>query len=248
MEKSTGRVALVTGANSGIGYATAKVLKEQGDTVVITGRRKEAIEKAAAELDAIPLVADQSKLGDLEQLAENIKKQFGSLDILVINAGIAGILTPIQQVTGEVYDRIMDTNTKGAFFTLSKFIPLLKDGASVIFVSSIVAEMSTPGSSVYSASKAALNRLMKTAAVELAARKIRVNAVSPGPTETEVLRNAGYDETTLDNLHGYILDRVPLKKMGTAENVGRMIAYLAGPAAEFITGSEFVMDGGMILV
>src|ERR1700759_5285769 len=138
MEKSTKRVALVTGANSGIGYATAKILKEQGDTVIVTGRRKEAIERAAIELDVIPLVADQSKLTDIEQLAETIRTQFGSLDVLVINAGVAGTLTPNDQVTGEVYDRIMDINTKGAFFTLSKFIPLLKEGSSVIFVSSIV--------------------------------------------------------------------------------------------------------------
>jgi NAD(P)-dependent dehydrogenase (short-subunit alcohol dehydrogenase family) len=240
------KIALVTGANSGIGYGTAKVLREQGNKVIVTGRRKDAIEKAAKELDAIPLIADQSSVADIEQLAIHVAAKFGKLDILVINAGVLGS-SPIDQMTEELYDKIMDVNTKGAFFTLSKFIPGLNDGASVVFVSSIVAHMSHPGSSIYSASKAALNSMMKTAALELATRGIRVNAVSPGPTQTQVFENAGYDAQTVAQLKDYTLNAVPLKKHGTPGNVGRMIAYLSSPAAEFITGSEVVMDGGMLL-
>jgi len=241
------KIALVTGANSGIGYGTAKMLKEQGYKVIVTGRRKEAIEKAAKELDAIPLVADQSSLADIQRLAATVQATEGQLDILVINAGVLGS-APIDQTSEELYDRIMDVNTKGAFFTLSKFIPLLRDGASVVFVSSIVAHMTYPGSALYSASKAALNSMMKTAALELTPRRIRVNAVSPGPTQTQVFENAGYDAQTVAHLKDYTLNAVPLKRLGTADNVGRMIAYLSSPAAEFITGSEFVMDGGMLLV
>lgn len=244
------RTALVTGANSGIGYATAKVLKEQGNKVIVTGRRKAAIEAAAVELGAIPFVADQSSIADIEKLAAQIAATFGKetkgLDILVINAGVLGS-SPISEMTEQLYDKIMDVNTKGAFFTLSRFIPLLNDGASVVFVSSIVAHMSHPGSSIYSASKAALNSMMKTAALELAPRNIRVNAVSPGPTQTLVFENAGYDAQTVQTLKDYTLNAVPLKRLGDPENVGRMIAHLSSPAAGFITGSEIVMDGGMLL-
>ena len=240
------RIALITGGNSGIGFATARVLKDLGDTVIITGRRKEALEKAAAELGAIPFLADQSKVEDLDRLAASVAQQFGKLDILFINAGVTGQST-IEEATETFFDNIMDVNLKGAYFTLSKFIPVLKDGASVVFLSSCTASMNAPGSSIYASGKAALNTVMKTAALELAARKIRVNAVSPGPTETEILNKLGYDEQVLKNLHQQIILRVPLKQFGTAENVGKMVAYLCSDAAEFITGSEIIMDGGLAL-
>lgn len=243
---TTSRITLITGGNSGIGYATAKVLKERGDTIIITGRRKEAVEKAAAELGVIPFVADQSKISDLDHLAAMVAERFGKLDFLFINAGILGRST-IEQATEELYDSVMNINLKGAYFTLSKFIPLLNEGASVVFLSSNTASMSVSGGSIYSSSKAALNSVMKIAALELAERKIRVNSISPGPTETEVMNKLGYDEETLRGIHQYIIGKVPLKQMGTAENVGKMVAHLSSEAAAFITGSDIIMDGGMVL-
>jgi NAD(P)-dependent dehydrogenase (short-subunit alcohol dehydrogenase family) len=240
------KTALVTGGNSGIGYSTAKVLKQQGATVIITGRRKEALEKAAQELGVAFYLADQSKVSDVEALVENVQKAFGQLDILFINAGVLGQFS-IEQATEEMYDYIMDINLKGAYFTLSRFIPVLKDGASVVFLSSNTATMTTPGISIYASSKAALNSIVRTAALELAERKIRVNAVSPGPTETEVMNKLGYDAKKLDDIKTWIIERVPLRKMGTAENVGKMVAFLCSDAADFITGSEVLMDGGMVL-
>lgn len=240
------KVAVITGGNSGIGYATAKELKAQGATVVITGRRKEAIEAAAKELDVIPFVADQSKLEDTERLVAAVKAQFGKVDILFINAGIAGI-APIETATEQHFDDIMGINFKGAYFTLSKFIPILADGGSVVFLSSNTASMNGASSSVYSASKAALNAVMKIAALELAPRKIRVNAVSPGPIKTEVMTKVGLDTATLDHIYENLLTRIPLAKIGAAEDVAKMVAYLCGEPASFITGSEFIMDGGMIL-
>jgi len=246
MDNLKNKVAVITGGNSGIGYATAKQFKEQGATVIITGRRKEAIEKAASELGIHAIVADQSSISDIENLASKVKEDFGQVDILFINAGIAGIGT-IEQATETLYDDIMNINLKGAYFTLSKFIPILNDGASVVFLSSNTASMSGAGSSIYSSSKTALNAVMKIAAVELASRKIRVNSVSPGPTETEVMKKVGLDETTVKSIMDVVVDRIPLKQMGTSEDVAKMVSHLSSDAPKFITGADFIMDGGMVL-
>jgi NAD(P)-dependent dehydrogenase (short-subunit alcohol dehydrogenase family) len=246
MDNLKNKVAVITGGNSGIGYATAKQFKEQGATVIITGRRKEAIEKAATELEVHAIFADQSRVSDIENLASKVKEDFGQVDILFINAGIAGLGT-IEQATDTLYDDIMNINLKGAYFTLSRFIPILKDGASVVFLSSNTASMSGAGSSIYSSSKTALNAIMKIAAVELAPRKIRVNSVSPGPTETEVMRKVGLDETTVKSIMDVVVDRIPLKQMGTSEDVAKMVSHLSSEASKFITGADFIMDGGMVL-
>ncbi|XZF15917.1 SDR family oxidoreductase [Chitinophagaceae bacterium MMS25-I14] len=247
MNRLSNKTAVVTGGNSGIGYAAAKELKALGANVIITGRRKDAVEAAAAELDVTGFVADQASIADTESLAAFVEKEYGKVDVLFINAGIA-TQSVIEQATEAHFDSIMDINFKGAYFTLSKFIPLLNDGASVIFLSSIVASMTRPGSSVYSASKAALNSVMKTAAQELAPRGIRVNAVSPGPTKTEVLNKAGLDEDTLAKIEEYLVQLIPFKRMGTVDDVAKMVAYLTDDATSFVTGSEFVIDGGMLLV
>lgn len=246
MDDLKNKVAVITGGNSGIGYATAQLLKEQGANVIITGRRKEAIEKAALELGVTAITADQSNISDIEKLAEQVKTDFGSVDILFINAGIAGLGT-IEQTTEELYDNIMNVNLKGAFFTLSKFIPILKEGASVVFLSSNTASMPGPGSSVYSASKTALNSFMRSAALELAPRKIRVNSVSPGPTQTEVMNKVGLDETTVKGIMDVVVEKVPLKQMGRAEDVAKMVSNLSSEAAVFMTGADVIMDGGMVL-
>ncbi|ANI88489.1 short-chain dehydrogenase [Arachidicoccus ginsenosidimutans] len=241
------KIALVTGGNSGIGYATAKELIAQGAKTIITGRRKDAVEKAAQEMGAIPFVADQANLQDTDLLFEAIKNQFGKIDILFINAGITGSLMPIENMSVENFDSVMNINFRGAYFTLSKFIPLLNDGASVVVLSSIVASTYKPNSSVYQASKAALNSIAKTAAAELAPRKIRVNLVSPGPHKTEIMSKSGLDETTLKSIQERLIGAIPLKKMGDAGDVAKLVAYLCGDSANFITGAEIIVDGGMTL-
>ncbi len=246
MDNLKDKVAVITGGNSGIGYATAKQLKEQGAQVIITGRRKEAIEKAALELGVKAITSDQSNISDIESLALKVKQDFGKVDILFINAGIAG-LGNIEQATEEQFDSIMDVNFKGAYFTLSRFIPILNDGASVVFLSSNTASMPGPGSSVYSASKTALNSVMRSAALELAPRKIRVNSVSPGPTQTEVMKKVGLDEATINGIMDMVIEKVPLKQMGKSEDVAKMVSYVSTEAAKFITGADFIMDGGMVL-
>lgn len=246
MENLKGKIALVTGGNSGIGYATAKELKAQGAQVIITGRRADAVQQAAAELGATGFVSDQGRVEAIDELANQVSRQFDKIDILFINAGVLGGAA-IEGAREEDFDYVMDVNFKGAYFTLSRFIPLLNDGASVVFLSSNTANMNGANSSIYSSSKAALNSIMKIAAVELAPRKIRVNAVSPGPTQTEILNKLGLDEASRKGLDDWMIERIPLKKIGTSADVAKMVAYFSGAASSFITGAEIVMDGGMSL-
>ncbi|MBB6330746.1 NAD(P)-dependent dehydrogenase (short-subunit alcohol dehydrogenase family) [Chryseobacterium sediminis] len=248
MKKFSNKLAIVTGGNSGIGFAAAKELISEGATVIITGRRKEAAEKAAQELGAIPFIADQANLNDIDLLKEEVEKQYGKVDILFINAGITGSLTSIESMDTENFDQVMNINFRGAYFTLSKFTPLLNDGSSVIFLSSIVASTYKPNSSVYQASKAALNSIAKTAAAELAPRKIRVNMISPGPIKTEIMSKAGLDEETLKNIQNHLIDQIPLKKMGAAEEVAKLVTYLSDDQVSgYVTGTEIVIDGGITL-
>ncbi len=246
MEHLKGKTALVTGGNSGIGYATAKELKAQGAQVIITGRRKAAVDEAAAALGVTGMIADQGNVNEIEQLALAVQQQFGKIDILFINAGVLENTT-IENATEVAFDNVIGVNFKGAYFTLSRFIPSLNDGASVVFLSSNTASMNAANSSIYSSGKSALNAVMRIAAIELAPRKIRVNSVSPGPTATEIMNKAGYTPEQLSQVNEWILDRVPLKQIGKAEDVGKMVAYFCGDAASFITGAEIVMDGGMSL-
>lgn len=241
------KVAIVTGGNSGIGYATAKELIAKEATVIITGRRKDAIEKAAKELGAIPFVADQASLKDTDALYEEVRKNYGKVDILFVNAGVVGNMGPIETKAEADFDSVMNINFKGAYFTLSKFIPLLNDGASVVILSSIVASTYKANSSIYQASKAALNSIAKTAAAELAPRKIRVNIVSPGPTKTEVMSKMGLDDAVVKQIQDHLVESIPLKKMGAAEDVAKMVVYLSDEAASFVTGSDIVIDGGITL-
>ena len=240
------KIAVVTGGNSGIGLAAAKELIAQDATVIITGRRKEAVEKAAAEIGAIPFVADQSNVAEIETLSKTISEQFGKVDILFINAGITGAASLIENAEEENFDRVMDINFKGAYFTLSKFISGLNDGASVVFLSSNTATMRSPQNSVYQASKAAINSIARTAAAELAPRKIRVNTISPGPTRTNVLNNA-YGEENANAIWDNLADIIPLKKIAVPEDIAKMVVYLSGENASYITGADFLMDGGMTL-
>lgn len=239
MKSFTGKIAVVTGGNSGIGYATAKVLKEKGANVIITGRRKEAIEKAALELGVTGFVADQSKISDINELVLKVTNLFGKIDQLLINAGISKV-APIELTTEEVFDEIMNVNFKGAFFTLSMLIPHLNEKASIVLLSSTSATIAPTNASVYSSSKAALNALMKIAAKELAPRKIRVNSVSPGPIATEIMNKLGLDK----DIENQMITSLPLARFGKPQEVASVITYLLSDETFFITGSDYVIDGG----
>lgn len=242
MRNLTGKTALITAGNSGIGYAAAKQLKENGAQVIITGRRKEAVEKAAAELGVTWLIADQSSLADIEALTAAVAGSFGKIDILLVNAGITKF-SLIEHMPEAVFDEMMNVNFKGAYFTLSKCIPILNENASVILLSSTSAHISPAQASVYAASKAALNAVTKIAALELSGRKIRVNAVSPGPVATEIMGKIGLTQS----LEEHMISTIPLSRFGKAEEVAKLIAFLSSNEASFITGSEYLIDGGQCI-
>ncbi len=246
MKKLENKTAVVTGGNSGIGFATAKELIAQGSKVIITGRKQNLVDDAAKEIGATGIVSDQSNLKDIDTLVAKTKSQFGTLDILFINAGVAAF-APLGSIEEEQFDYILGINFKGALFTLQKFLPLLKEGSSVIFLSSVNAYTGMSNTAVYAASKAALNSLTRTAAYELAPKGIRVNAVCPGPVNTPVFGKLGLPEEALQQMLGAVEQRIPLKRFGTSEEIAKLVAFISSDDASFITGSEYVIDGGINL-
>ncbi|GGZ19900.1 short-chain dehydrogenase [Echinicola pacifica] len=246
MSKLKGKVALVTGGNSGIGYASAREMKEQGATVIITGRDLEKVQSAAQDLGVTGLVADVLSLAAIDELVGQIGRDFEKVDILFVNAGIFQP-APIGQISEEMFDHQMGINFKGAFFTIEKFLPLLNDGASIINLSSINAYTGMPNTAVYAASKAALNSYTRTAATELAVRRIRVNAVNPGPVSTPIFAKTGMAENQLNGFAEAMENRIPLKRFGTPEDIAKLVSFLASDDASFITGGEYNIDGGIII-
>lgn len=244
MSNLNGKVAVITGGNSGIGFASAQQLKNQGATVIITGRDHQKVQNASAELGVKGIVADVRDLSATDNLVNQVKNEFGNVDILFVNAGIFQP-APLGQITEEMFDQEMDINFKGAFFTLEKFLPILNEGASVINLASVIGYTGMPNTAVYAASKAALISLTKTAATELAPRKIRVNAVNPGPIYTPIFGKTGMPEDQLSGFSEAMQNRVPLKRFGTPEDIAKLVSFLASDESSFITGSEYNIDGGI---
>ncbi len=244
MRNLNGKTAVITGGNSGIGYATAKQFKENGANVIITGRAAERVQAAASELGVKGIVADVSNLSALDDLVEYVKSEYGKVDILFVNAGIFAP-APVGQISEEMFDNQMSINFKGAVFTIEKFLPILNEGASIINLSSVNAYTGMPNTAVYAASKAALNSYTRTASTELAPRKIRVNAVTPGPVSTPIFGKTGMSEEQLNGFAAAMQDRVPLKRFGEPEDVANLVVFLASDEASFITGAEYNIDGGI---
>lgn len=244
MNSLNGKIAVVTGGNSGIGYATAQNLKKNGATVVITGRSTERVKKAAEELGVRGIVADVKDLTAIDMLVNQVKNEFSKVDVLFVNAGVFAP-APIGQISEDMFDNQMGINFKGAVFTIEKFLPILNDGASIINLSSVNAYTGMPNTAVYAASKAALNSYTRTAATELAPRKIRINSVNPGPVETPIFGKTGMPEDQLNDFAQAIQNRVPLKRFGKPEDIAHLVVFLASDDASFITGGEYNIDGGI---
>jgi NAD(P)-dependent dehydrogenase (short-subunit alcohol dehydrogenase family) len=241
------KVAVVTGGNSGIGLGTAKAFAREGANVAITGRSDATLKAAQEELgpEALVIQADTSRVPEIAAAMDRIRKRFDRIDALFVNAGI-GRFVPFEAVTEEFFDETMATNLKGAFFTVQKAVPLLSRGAAVVLNASINAHMGMPNSSVYGASKAAVVNLAKTLSADLLQRGVRVNVVSPGPVATPILDRMGLPEEQTRQTKEWITQQVPLKRFGHPDEIAAAVLYLSSSEAQFVVGTELVIDGGMI--
>ena len=246
MEKLSGKVAVVTGGNSGIGLATAQVLHSQGARVAISGRDQKTLDQAVKTIggDVLAFRADVSKPEQSQQLFEAVEQKWGKIDIVFANAGVAKFL-PVNEVSEDLFDEIFDINVRGLYFTLQKALPHLRDGASIILNASVVNTKGMPGASVYAASKAAVRSFARSLTAELADRKIRVNVVSPGPIPTPIFKRNGISDADRDAMLANFATQIPMKRAGTPEEIANAVLFLASSESSYITGVDLKVDGGM---
>src|ERR1700758_5582989 len=246
MARLTGKVAVVTGGNSGIGLATAQRFHEEGAQVVISGRDQKTLDQAVKTIggNVIAVRADVAKLADLDRLYKTVADKFGKFDVLFANAGIAKF-APVTETNETFFDEIFDINVKGVFFTIQKALPLLNDGGSIIINSSVVNETGAAGASVYASTKAAVRSFARTLTTELVDRGIRVNVVSPGPITTPIFGRTGLPQEAIDEFAREAQTKVPMKRFGKPEEVADTVAFLASSEASYITGVDINVDGGM---
>ncbi len=249
MNKLEGKIALITGGSSGIGLATAKRFVNEGANVFITGRREAELAAAVKEIgkNVTGVQGDVSKLGDLDRLFAQIKREKGKLDVVFANAGIPN-LAPFGKITEEQYDSVFNGNVKGLLFTVQKALPLLPDGASIILNASIVASKGFSSNSVYSATKAAIRSFARTWTTDLKDRRIRVNAVSPGSTDTPGLSDLLASSPVGEQRLKMISNSVPLGRLGTPDEIAKAVVFLASDESSYITGTELFVDGGFAQV
>jgi NAD(P)-dependent dehydrogenase (short-subunit alcohol dehydrogenase family) len=246
MRRLEGKVAVITGGNSGIGLATAKRFIEEGARVAIVGRSQSTLDEAARTLagNIVTVQADVAKLSDLDRTFSNVSQKLGKIDVLFVNAGVAKF-APMTATTEALYDENFSINTRGAYFTIQKAIPFLNAGASIILNSSVANKTGLAGASSYAATKAALRSFARTVATELADKGIRVNVVSPGPIETPLFNRTGLSQEALDQFAKDILAKVPLRRFGQPSEIASVVAFLASSDASYITGAEIYVDGGL---
>jgi NAD(P)-dependent dehydrogenase (short-subunit alcohol dehydrogenase family) len=244
-----GKVALITGGNSGIGLATAKQFVNEGAYVYISGRRDTELAAAVKEIgkNVTGIQGDVSNLGDLDRLFAQIKREKGKLDIVFANAGVA-TYAAFGKITEEHFDSIFGINVKGLLFTVQKALPLLPDGASIILNASIVGSKGLPANSVYSATKAAIRYFARTWTTDLKDRRIRVNAVSPGPIDTPGLNNLVASTGAGEQRLKAISSNVPLGRLGTPDEIAKAVVFLASDDSSYVTGTELFVDGGFAQV
>ena len=246
--KLDGKVAVITGGNSGIGLATAHEFKANGAKVVIFGRSQQTLDQARGSLgsDALVVQGDVRILADLERLFKQAGERFGKIDVLFANAGIAKF-GPVESLSEELFDEVSDVLFKGVFFTVQKALPHMRDGSSIVLVGAADADkQGRVGTSIYTAAKAAVRALARSMSVELLPRRIRVNVLSPGKTDTPIItREGGPPGMTPAQLAAVITKTIPLKRRGTPEEMAKAALFFASDDSSYCLGSELVVDGGM---
>ena len=248
MKRFEGKVAMVTGGNSGIGLAAAKAFAREGAQVAVTGRDEGTLKNAEKEIGggALAIRADAARIADLDAAMAKVRDQFKRIDALFVNAGI-GKFVPIAEVTEAMFDEIVTINLKGAFFTVQKALPLMARGSAVVLNASINAHIGLPGTTVYGATKAAVVNMAKTMSADLAERGIRVNAVSPGPVETPIFGRAGISSEQSRQTKEWLQNQTLVKRMGEPEEIAEAVLYLSSDVSSFVVGTELVIDGGMTI-
>ena len=247
--KLAGKVAVVTGGSSGIGLATAQRFAAEGAHVVITGRRQAELDAAVKSIGhgVLAIRGDVSNLADLDRLYDTVKQKHGRIDVLFANAG-GGEFAPLGSITEEHFDKTFNINVKGLLFTVQKALPLFRDGGSIILNASIVSIKGMPAFSVYSATKAAVRSFARSWTMDLKDRKIRVNAVSPGPIDTPILDGLGKTEEERQQFKAGMAAAVPMGRIGRPEELANAALFLASDESSFVTGIELFVDGGMAQV
>ncbi|MCW2242069.1 SDR family oxidoreductase [Azospirillum canadense] len=246
MGRFTNKVVVITGGNGGIGLAAAQEFAREGAKVVVTGRNPSSLSEAEKVLgpDALIVPTDVTKAADLDALFQTVRDRHGRIDVLFANAGTAK-LAPVEGTSEAMFDEIINTNFRGAYFTVQKALPLLSDGGAIVFTTSWFVQAGVAGTSVVSASKAALRNFARTLASELLPRKIRVNAISPGVVETPLFGKLGLSEASVQELGQHLMQRIPAKRFGTPEEIAKAVTFLASDDASYITGVELAVDGGL---
>lgn len=244
--KLTGKVAVITGGNSGIGLATAKRFAEEGAHVIITGRNRETLDAAVQDIGpgAVGVRSDTSNLGDIDDLFRQVNALHGHIDILFANAGV-GTFVPIEATDEATFDTMMNINVKGLYFTVQKALPLFRDGGTIVLNSSVASQMGFATTSVYSATKAAVRSLARTLSTELLERNIRVNAVAPGPIETPLFNRLGLPNDAVGPTKEGFTNHVPMKRMGQVNEIANVALFLASDDSSYVLGEELVVGGGM---
>ncbi|QHV99765.1 glucose 1-dehydrogenase [Spirosoma endbachense] len=244
--KLKNKVAIVTGGSSGIGLSIAKRFAREGANVAITGRNQASIDKALQKIgpNGLGVRGDVSNLDDLNRVYQTVDERFGKVDTLVVNAGVY-VLAPLADFTEEQFDTVSDINFKGAFFSVQKALPVLKDGASVILVSSTVNGKGIPNHAAYSATKAAVRSLARSFSAELLDRKIRVNTLTPGPIDTPVFHSVTSNADEAKAMMEAMGNFTPVKRIGTSDEIAAGAVYLASDESSFMLGAELLLDGGL---
>jgi NAD(P)-dependent dehydrogenase (short-subunit alcohol dehydrogenase family) len=246
-KKLEGKVAVITGGNSGMGLSTAKLFAAEGASVVITGRRQSEIDKALKEINgskAIGVQGDVANLKDLDRLYEAVKAKHGHIDILFANAGL-GNLQPLGQITEENFDLHFNVNVKGLLFSVQKALPLMREGGAIILNASVAASKGMGAFSVYSATKAAVRSFARGWMVDLKDRKIRVNVLSPGPIATPIFGKMGLTAEQQQEFGAHITQQVPMGRIGKPEEIATAALFLASDDSSFVNGAELLVDGGL---